>query len=68
VTSGVSGWTMVVTGQGDTVQLAQSNAVKLADRVFAPNVRYRCDIGQRLIEADLQRLEQLGVFGASLQA
>jgi phosphoribosylamine--glycine ligase len=63
VTSGVSGWTMVVTGQGDTVEAARSTAVKLADRVFAPNVRYRCDIGQRLIDGDLQRLERLGVFG-----
>jgi phosphoribosylamine---glycine ligase len=63
VTSGVSGWTMVVTGQGNTVETARANAVKLADRVFAPNVRYRCDIGQRLIDGGLQRLEQLGVFG-----
>jgi phosphoribosylamine--glycine ligase len=63
VTSGVSGWTMVVTGHGDSIESAQSRAVQLADRVFAPNVRYRCDIGQRLIEGELQRLEQLGAFG-----
>jgi phosphoribosylamine--glycine ligase len=63
VTSGVSGWTMVVTGQGATVAFAQSNAVRLADRIYAPNVRYRCDIGSRLIRGDLQRLERLGVFG-----
>jgi phosphoribosylamine--glycine ligase len=63
VTSGVSGWTMVVTGQGNTVASAQANAAKLADRIYAPNIRYRCDIGDRLIRGDLERLEQLGVFG-----
>jgi len=62
VTSGVSGWTMVVTGQGPTVASAQSSAIKLADRVYAPNIRYRRDIGNRLINGELQRLEQLGVF------
>jgi phosphoribosylamine---glycine ligase len=67
VTSGVNGWTMVVTGQGQTVVSAQSNAVRLAQRIFAPNVRYRCDIGTRLIEGDLERLEQLGMFGSREQ-
>jgi phosphoribosylamine---glycine ligase len=65
VTSGVGGWTMVVTGQGHTIEAARLNAVTLADRVFAPHVRYRRDIGQRLIGGDLKRLEALGVFGAS---
>jgi phosphoribosylamine---glycine ligase len=65
VTSGVGGWTMVVTGQGSTIEVARANAVTLADRVFAPHVRYRCDIGQRLIDGDLQRLQALGVFGIS---
>src|SRR5215212_6518730 len=63
VTSGVSGWTMVVTGQGNTVASAQANAVKLAGRIYAPNIRYRCDIGDRLIHGDLEQLERLGVFG-----
>jgi phosphoribosylamine--glycine ligase len=63
ITTGVGGWTMVVTGQGNTIQRAQSNAIKLANRVFAPNVRYRCDIGDRLIQGEFARLEHLGMFG-----
>jgi phosphoribosylamine--glycine ligase len=68
VTSGVSGWTMVVTGQGPTVASAQSNAISLADRIYAPNIRYRRDIGDRLIDGDLQRLEQFGIFSTPVPA
>jgi phosphoribosylamine--glycine ligase len=67
VTSGVCGWTMVVTGQGPTVASAQSNAINLAERVYAPNIRYRRDIGNRLINGDLQRLRRLGVFSKRIK-
>ena len=63
ITTGVAGWTMVVTGSGDTIASAQKNAIRLADRVFAPNIRYRRDIGDRLIQGDFVRLERLGMFG-----
>jgi phosphoribosylamine--glycine ligase len=63
ITSGVAGWTMVVTGQGATIKTAQRNATKLADKVFAPNVRYRQDIGDRLIDGNFAKLERLGIFG-----
>jgi phosphoribosylamine--glycine ligase len=63
ITTGVAGWTMVVTGHGDTIESAQKNAIRLADRVFAPNIRYRRDIGDRLIQGDFARLERLGMFG-----
>jgi phosphoribosylamine--glycine ligase len=58
VTSGIYGWTMVVTGVAETIATAQQRANRLADRVLVPNVRYRRDIGARLIAGDYTRLEQ----------
>lgn len=60
VTSGAYGWTMVVTGAGATIAEAQARANGLAERVFIPNVRYRRDIGQRLIDGDFERVQALG--------
>ena len=68
ITTGVAGWTMVVTGQGDTIKTAQKNATRLADRVFAPNIRYRRDIGERLIQGNFAKLERLGIFGEHSRA
>ena len=59
VTSGGYGWAMVATGVGDDIATAQQRANRLADRVLIPNVRYRRDIGARLIAGDFARLEQL---------
>jgi phosphoribosylamine--glycine ligase len=63
VTSGIYGWTMVVTGVGETIAAAQERANRLADRVLVPNVRYRRDIGDRLIAGDFARLEQWDLLG-----
>jgi phosphoribosylamine--glycine ligase len=60
VTSGANGWTMVATGTGPTIRDAQTRANALAARVFIPNVRYRRDIGDRLIAGDYQRVAKLG--------
>jgi phosphoribosylamine--glycine ligase len=62
VTSGAYGWTMVVTGRAGTIRQAQTNANRLAERVTIPNVRYRRDIGERLIEKDWARLERLALL------
>jgi phosphoribosylamine--glycine ligase len=62
VTTGIYGWTMVVTGTGDTIALAQRRANALADRVLVPNVRYRRDIGARLIADDYARIEALDLL------
>jgi phosphoribosylamine--glycine ligase len=59
VTSGIYGWTMVVTGVGATIADAQARANRLADRVLVPNVRYRRDIGDRLIAGEYARVEEL---------
>jgi phosphoribosylamine--glycine ligase len=62
VTSGIYGWAMVVTGTGESIALAQERANRLADRVLIPNVRYRRDIGARLIDGDYARVEALGLL------
>ena len=63
VTSGVYGWTAVVTGTGRTVAAARDEAYALADRVLVPDLRFRRDIGEKLIAGDLARIEQLGLLG-----
>jgi len=62
VTAGHHGWTMVVTGTGPTVLRAQENAYRRAKKVVVPNLRYRMDIGSRLIASDLARLTTLGLL------
>jgi phosphoribosylamine--glycine ligase len=62
VTSGLYGWTMVVTGTGADMETARSAAYDLAGRVFIPGARYRLDIGERLIAADYQAVAGLGLF------
>jgi phosphoribosylamine--glycine ligase len=62
VTSGLYGWTMVVTGTGATVAAARRAAYDRAGRVFIPAVRYRLDIGDRLIAADYDAVAALGLF------
>ena len=63
VTAGYHGWTMVVTGSGASIEAAQEDAYSLAKRVVVPNVRYRNDIGAKLIAGEYAALERLGVFG-----
>jgi phosphoribosylamine--glycine ligase len=62
VTSGAYGWTLVVTGLGATIGAAQERANDLAGRVIVPNLRYRRDIGSRLIDGDFARVEALGLL------
>jgi phosphoribosylamine--glycine ligase len=60
VTSGLYGWTMVVTGQGGTISDARLRAYANARGVFTPMARYRLDIGERLIARDYAALQRLG--------
>jgi phosphoribosylamine---glycine ligase len=50
---------MVATGTGESISAAQQRANRLADRVLIPNIRYRRDIGDRLIARDFARVESL---------
>jgi phosphoribosylamine--glycine ligase len=61
VTSGIYGWTMVVTGTGPTIAEARREAYARAARVTVPNLRYRLDIGER-VTRDWPRLEALGLL------
>jgi phosphoribosylamine--glycine ligase len=65
VTSGLYGWTMVVTGTGPTVEKAKWEAYARLGRIVVPRGRYRLDIGDRLIEGELERLEALGLLDGS---
>jgi phosphoribosylamine--glycine ligase len=60
VTSGLYGWTAVVTGVGTSVEEAKAEAYANAAQVYAPNIRYRLDIGNKLIAGDLPLLESWG--------
>lgn len=62
VTAGYHGWTLVVTGTGPTVPEAQRAAYRRADRVVIPNVRYRRDIGDKLVAGQLAEVERLGLL------
>jgi phosphoribosylamine--glycine ligase len=59
VTSGCYGWTMVVTGVGTSLARAKDKAYALAEKVVVPNLRYRLDIGDRLIAGEWAKLETL---------
>jgi phosphoribosylamine--glycine ligase len=63
VTAGHHGWTMVVTGTGPTIAEAQAAAYRLARRVVIPDVRYRNDIGMKLLSGDFDKLKQLNMLG-----
>jgi phosphoribosylamine--glycine ligase len=65
VTSGAYGWSMVVTGLGETIAQARDAANARAGKVLIPNVRYRRDIGDRLIAGDFARVEALGYLAPS---
>lgn len=60
VTAGMIGYTMVVTGTGETIEAARTAAYETVGKVVIPNCRYRNDIGSRLIESDWDTLAQLG--------
>jgi phosphoribosylamine--glycine ligase len=62
VTSGLYGWTMVVTGVAATIAEAKRAAYERAGRVFVPGVRYRLDIGDRLIAEGYEAVTGLGLF------
>ena len=64
VTSGQYGWTMVATGIGETIREAQQSVCTLADRIIVPNVRYRRDIGDGLLNGDFAAIESFGLLDA----
>jgi len=62
VTTGASGYTLVVTGTGDSIAMARDRAIALAHKVIVPNARYRRDIGDRLIDGELAKIVAWGLL------
>jgi hypothetical protein len=62
VTTGLYGWTMVVTGVAATIAAAKRAAYGRAERFFVPGLRYRLDIGDRLIAGDYEAVAGLGLL------
>ena len=60
VTSGLYGWTAVITGTGPTIQTAKAAAYTRTGEILTPNLRYRLDIGDKLIDGQLQQLIDWG--------
>jgi len=60
VTAGLYGWTAVVTGTGETLLESTAGAYDNAAKVYAPNIRYRLDIGAALISGELEMLSKWG--------
>jgi phosphoribosylamine--glycine ligase len=63
VTAGLYGWTVVVTGTGPTIAEGRQAAYDRAAQVRCTNLRYRLDIGDKLIAGDLERLRGWGWLG-----
>ena len=55
-----TGYAMVVTGAGETVEAAQHAAAARARNVVAPDLRWRTDIGERFRGGEGERLRRLG--------
>lgn len=62
VASGSTGYLMVATGCGPSVDDAQASAYALASKVYAANLRYRTDIGARQRDGELEKLRTLGLL------
>jgi phosphoribosylamine--glycine ligase len=60
LTSGPTGYALVVTGAGKTVPLAQADAYARLRNVHIPNSRYRNDIGARFVQSEGAVLRSLG--------
>ncbi|MGQ0697693.1 MAG: phosphoribosylamine--glycine ligase [Panacagrimonas sp.] len=60
VVCGGFGEAMVVTGIGEELVTARDSAYRLARKLVVPNLRYRADIGDKLLREDLNRLASLG--------
>ena len=49
-------------GARETLEAPHNPENNLADKVIIPNARFRRDIGTRLIDGELRKVEELGLF------
>jgi len=61
--AGDNGMPIVVTGKGDTMQAARTQAYDRIDGIVMPNMYYRDDIGERWTSGDGDRLQAWGYLG-----
>ncbi|MDY6817353.1 MAG: phosphoribosylglycinamide synthetase C domain-containing protein [Halobacteriales archaeon] len=61
--AGESGMPLVVTGKGETMQEARTQAYDRIDSIVMPNMYYRDDIGERWIDGEGDRLQAWGLLG-----
>ena len=59
-----TGYSMVVTGTGDTIEGSQAAAMARARGVCIADLRYRNDIGDRVLRGELDRLRAMGWYDA----
>jgi phosphoribosylamine---glycine ligase len=62
VTSGLYGWTMVVTGAAATIEASKQAAYDRLKRIAVPNMRYRLDISDRQSAHEWREIERLGLL------
>ncbi|HKY90967.1 MAG TPA: hypothetical protein VJM11_08000 [Nevskiaceae bacterium] len=62
VTTGPLGYVTVATGTGPDILTARNGAYALSRKVAVPRVRYRTDIGERLMQHDHEVLARWGHF------
>ncbi|MCA1654459.1 MAG: hypothetical protein ABR588_04125 [Sphingomicrobium sp.] len=62
VTSGLYGWTMVVTGTGASVAQSRAAAYERIGKIVVPRGRYRLDIGERTT-GEFDKLRSMGLIG-----
>ena len=55
-----TGYAMVVTGTGPTIEAARTAATARARNVCAPDLRWRTDIGDRFLDGEGEQLRALG--------
>jgi phosphoribosylamine--glycine ligase len=61
--AGDAGMPLIVTGKGETMESARTQAYGRLDEIVIPNLYYRDDIGERWIDGDGDRLLAWGYLG-----
>jgi phosphoribosylamine--glycine ligase len=59
LTAGMIGYAMVVTGIGESIEQSIAAAYERVEKVVIPNMRYRKDIGARLVDHDWAEMKRL---------
>ncbi len=63
--AGKHGYTLYVTGHGNTVDLARRDAYSVVEKIVIPRMFYRTDIGKKFIEKEQSLLKKWGYLGSS---